>query len=171
MAELTHVTHEFPPLFDADSEVLILGSIPSPRSREQGFYYGHPQNRFWKVMAAVLEEPLPETIGEKKAMLLKHHIALWDSLEGCDIAGASDSSIKNPVPTDIPALLKKTKIQKIFTTGAAAQKYYDKYQLPLTGIPAVKLPSTSPANCAVKTETLVKEYSAIPAIRPYKNYA
>lgn len=162
MAELTHVTHEFPPLFDADSEVLILGSIPSPRSRKQGFYYGHPQNRFWKVMAAVLEEPLPETIDEKKAMLLKHHIALWDSLEECDIAGASDSSIKNPVPTDIPALIKKTKIQKIFTTGAAAQKYYDKYQFPLTGIPAVKLPSTSPANCAVKTETLVKEYSAIP---------
>ena len=162
MAELTHVTHEFPTLFDADSEVLILGSIPSPRSREQGFYYGHPQNRFWKVMAAVLKEPLPETIDEKKAMLLKHHIALWDSLEECDIAGASDSSIKNPVPTDIPALLKKTKIQKIFTTGAAAQKYYIKYQLPLTGIPAVKLPSTSPANCAVKTEALVKEYSAIP---------
>ena len=162
MAELTHVTHEFPPLFDADSEVLILGSIPSPISRKQGFYYGHPQNRFWKVMAAVLEEPLPETIDEKKAMLLKHHIALWDSLQECDIAGASDSSIKNPVPTDIPALLKKTKIQKIFTTGAAAQKYYDKYQFPLTGIPAVKLPSTSPANCAVKTETLVKEYSAIP---------
>ena len=158
MAELTHVTHEFPPLFDADSEVLILGSIPSPRSREQGFYYGHPQNRFWKVMAAVLEEPLPETIDEKKAMLLKHHIALWDSLEECDIAGASDSSIKNPVPTDIPALLKKTKIQKIFTTGAAAQKYYDKFQLPLTGIPSVKLPSTSPANCAVKLETLTGEY-------------
>ena len=102
-------------------------------------------------------------------MLLKHHIALWDSLEECDIAGASDSSIKNPVPTDIPALLKKTKIQKIFTTGAAAQKYYIKYQFPLTGIPAVKLPSTSPANCAVKLETLTGEYCKALGTQPERN--
>ena len=161
MSELTHVTHEFPPLYDADCEVLILGSIPSPKSREQGFYYGHTQNRFWKVMAAVLSEPLPQTIEEKKSMLLSHHIALWDSLEECDIAGASDSSIKNPVPTDIPSLLGKTKITRIFTTGTAAQKYYEKFQLPATGIEAKKLPSTSPANCAVKMEELIEKYGII----------
>lgn len=161
MSELTHVTHEFPPLYDADCEVLILGSIPSPKSREQGFYYGHPQNRFWKVMAAVLSEPLPQTIEEKKSMLLSHHIALWDSLEECDIAGASDSSIKNPVPTDIPSLLGKTKITRIFTTGTAAQKYYEMFQLPATGIEAKKLPSTSPANCAVKMEELIEKYGII----------
>jgi TDG/mug DNA glycosylase family protein len=93
MKEYTHVTHDFPPLYDAESRVLILGSIPSPKSREQHFYYGHPQNRFWRVMAAVLSEAVPETIGEKRAMLLRHHIALWDSLAECDICGASDTSI------------------------------------------------------------------------------
>ena len=156
-----HVTHSFPPLFDGDSRVLILGSMPSPKSREQGFYYGHPQNRFWKVMAAVLGEEIPVTVEEKKAMMHRHSIALWDSLEECDIRGASDSSIQNPVPADIPSVLKKTKIRAIFTTGAAAYKYYTEYNYPLTGIPAVRLPSTSPANCAVSFEALVKAYGAV----------
>ncbi len=159
--EYTHVTHEFPPLYDENSRILILGSIPSPKSREQGFYYGHPQNRFWKVIAAVLDERLPVTIDEKKALLLKHGIALWDSLEECDIQGASDSSVKNPVPTDISRLLSETKITRIYTTGAAADRYYMKYQSDAAGIRSVRLPSTSPANCAVSMEKLIEAYSVI----------
>ena len=161
MKEYTHVTHEFPPLYDAESRVLILGSIPSPKSREQHFYYGHPQNRFWRVMAAVLSEAVPETIEEKQAMLLRHHIALWDSLAECDICGASDTSIKNPVPNDIAALLKETCIRSVFCTGASAHQYYEKYCYPATGMHAVKLPSTSPANCAVHLDQLIEAYRVI----------
>ena len=157
----TFVTHEFPALFDANSEVLLLGSIPSPKSREQGFYYGHPQNRFWKVLASVLSEPLPKTINEKKAMLLKHHIALWDVLDSCTIIGASDTSIEDVVPNDIASFLAKTKIKRIFCTGATAHKLYEKYCEKSTGIKAVKLPSTSPANCAVKFEALVEAYKEV----------
>ena len=157
----TRVTHEFPALFDANSEVLLLGSIPSPKSREQGFYYGHPQNRFWKVLANVLNEPLPATIDEKKTMLLKHHIALWDVLDSCSIIGASDTSIEDVVPNDIASLLAQTKIKRIFCTGATAHKLYAKYCETPAGIKAVKLPSTSPANCAVKFEKLVEAYREI----------
>ena len=157
----TIVTHEFPALFDDNSEVLLLGSIPSPKSREQGFYYGHPQNRFWKVLANVLNEPLPATIDEKKTMLLKHHIALWDVLDSCSIIGASDTSIEDVVPNDIASLLAQTKIKRIFCTGATAHKLYEKYCEKATGIKAVKLPSTSPANCAVKFEKLVEAYEDI----------
>ena len=155
------VTHEFPALFDANSEVILLGSIPSPKSREQGFSYGHPQNRFWKVLANVLDEPLPATIDEKKAMLLKHHIALWDVLDSCTIIGASDTSIEDVVPNDIATLLAKTKIRRIFCTGATAHKLYEKYCEKSTGIKAIKLPSTSPANCAVKFEKLEEAYREI----------
>ena len=162
MAELTHVDHSaFGPLYAADSEVLVLGSIPSPKSREMKFYYGHPQTRFWRVMATVLAETLPESVEEKAAMMRRHHIALWDALSECDIVGASDASIRNPVPTDIEGLLKKTKITRIFCTGASSYKYYEKYQYPRTGIHAVKLSSTSPANCAVSFERLVTEYQQI----------
>ena len=159
--ERTLVTHEFPALFDENSEVLMLGSIPSPKSREQGFYYGHPQNRFWKVLAQVLNEPLPATIDEKRTMLLKHHIALWDVLDSCTIIGASDTSIEDVVPNDIASLLAKTKIKRIFCTGATAHKLYEKYCEKAAGIKATKLPSTSPANCAVKMEKLVEAYKAI----------
>ncbi len=145
----TRVTHEFPALFDDNSEVLLLGSIPSPKSREQGFYYGHPN------------EPLPATIDEKKTMLLKHHIALWDVLDSCSIIGASDTSIEDVVPNDIASLLAQTKIKRIFCTGATAHKLYEKYCEKATGIKAVKLPSTSPANCAVKFEKLVEAYEDI----------
>lgn len=161
MAELLHVTHEFPALFAEDSRVLILGSIPSPKSREAAFYYGHPQNRFWRVMAAVLKEEIPASVEEKKAMMLKHGIALWDVLAECDIAGASDTSIKNPVANDMNWILKQTKIQTIYTTGATAYKLYEKLCFPACGIHAVKLPSTSPANCAVKYEQLVEAYGEI----------
>ena len=159
--QLTHVTHEFQPLYATDSEILILGSIPSPKSREQAFYYGHPQNRFWKVMAQVLGEDVPSTIDEKKDMMLRHRIALWDALEECDICGASDNSIKNPVPTDIPWLLAQTQIHKIYATGATAHKYYQKYNYPRTGIEAARLPSTSPANAAMSVEQLVEAYRVI----------
>ena len=157
----TFVTHEFPALFDDNSEVLLLGSIPSPKSREQGFYYGHPQNRFWKVLASVLNEPLPATIDEKRTMLLKHHIALWDVLDSCTIIGASDTSIEDVVPNDIASLLAHTKIKRIFCTGATAHKLYEKYCEKAAGIKATKLPSTSPANCAVKFEKLVEAYREI----------
>lgn len=157
--EYTHVTHGFPPLWDAECRTLILGSMPSPKSREQGFYYGHPQNRFWKVLAAVYCEAEPQTIEEKSRLALSHGIALWDSLVECDILGASDSSIKNPVAADIPWLLARTGIERIFTTGAAAFRFYQKYNFPRTGIEAVRLPSTSPANCAFSLGKLIEIYS------------
>lgn len=155
------VTHEFPAVYDRDSRVLLLGSIPSPKSREVGFYYGHPQNRFWKVLAAVLGEKIPETIPQKKAMLKKHHIALWDVLESCTIVGASDTSIEDAVPNKIAALVARSKVTRIFCTGATAHKLYQKYCAADVGIDAVKLPSTSPANCAVSLERLVEAYRAI----------
>ena len=155
------VTHEFPPVYDRDSRVLLLGSIPSPKSREVGFYYGHPQNRFWKVLAAVLGEKVPETISQKKAMLKRHHIALWDVLESCTIVGASDTSIEDAVPNKIAALVAKSKVTRIFCTGATAHKLYQKYCAADVGIDAVKLPSTSPANCAISLERLVDAYRDI----------
>ena len=157
----TLVTHEFPALYDRNSRVLLLGSIPSPKSREQGFYYGHPQNRFWKVLAAVLGESVPETIPQKKAMLKKHHIALWDVLESCTIVGASDTSIEDAVPNKISELVKATRVERIFCTGATAHKLYQKYCAADVGIDAERLPSTSPANCAVSFEKLVEAYRRI----------
>lgn len=155
------VTHEFPAVYDRDSRVLLLGSIPSPKSREVGFYYGHPQNRFWKVLAAVLGEPLPETIPQKKALLKSRHIALWDVLESCTIVGASDTSIEDAVPNKIAALVARSKVTRIFCTGATAYKLYQKYCAADVGLDAVKLPSTSPANCAVSFERLVEVYRDI----------
>ena len=157
----TLVTHEFPALYDRNSRVLLLGSIPSPKSREQGFYYGHPQNRFWKVLAAVLGEAVPETIPQKKAMLKKHHIALWDVLESCTIVGASDTSIEDVVPNKISELVQATHVERIFCTGATAHKLFQKYCAQDAGMDAEKLPSTSPANCAVSFEKLVEAYRKI----------
>lgn len=157
----TLVTHEFPALYDRNSRVLLLGSIPSPKSREQGFYYGHPQNRFWKVLAAVLGEAVPETIPQKKAMLKKHHIALWDVLESCTIVGASDTSIEDVVPNKISELVQATHVERIFCTGATAHKLFQKYCAQDAGMDAEKLPSTSPANCAVSFEKLVEAYSKV----------
>ena len=161
MAQYEHVKHTFEPVYNENSRILILGSLPSVKSREQGFYYGHPQNRFWKVLAGLLEVEEPKTIEEKKAMLLKNGIAIWDVLESCDIQGSSDSSIKNPVAADIPGLLKKTHIKKIYVNGTTAGKYYKKYILPLTGIEAVILQSTSPLNCRYDLEKLMENWSMI----------
>ena len=157
----THVSHEFPAVYDRTSRVLLLGSIPSPKSREVGFYYGHPQNRFWKVLAAVLGESVSETIPQKKAMLKKHYIALWDVLESCTIVGASDTSIEDAVPNKISELVKATRVERIFCTGATAHRLYQKYCAADVGMDAVKLPSTSPANCAVSLEKLVEAYRKI----------
>jgi len=153
-----HVVHTFGPLYNEDSGILILGSIPSPASREVGFYYGHPRNRFWQMLAELYGMPLPESIEEKKALVLSHGLAMWDVIEECDIIGASDSSVKNALPTDIPSLLSKTQIRTILCNGALSKKIYDQYQLPRTGIPAQKMPSTSPANAAWSLERLKEEW-------------
>lgn len=158
---MEHIIHSIEPIFDAESRVLILGTMPSPKSREVQFYYGHPQNRFWRVLAAVLGEELPQSVPEKKAMLLRHRIALWDVLAECEITGASDSSIRNPVANDLSVILDHAPVQAVFTTGATAWKLYTRLQKPHTGIEAVRLPSTSPANCAVKMEALTEAYKAI----------
>lgn len=158
---MEHIIHSIEPVFDAESRVLILGTMPSPKSREVLFYYGHPQNRFWRVLAAVLGEELPQSVPEKKAMLLRHRIALWDVLAECEITGASDSSIRNPVANDLSVILDYAPVQAVFTAGATAWKLYTRLQKPHTGIEAVRLPSTSPANCAVKMEALTEAYKAI----------
>ena len=155
------VLHNIPPVFDENSRVLILGSFPSVKSREGMFFYHHPQNRFWRVLAAVLGEELPATIAEKRAMCLKHHIALWDTIARCDIAGASDTSIKNAVPNDIGRLLRESKIERIFATGGKSAELYRKLVEPRTHVPITQLPSTSPANAAWSLERLIEAYRVI----------
>ena len=161
--EYEHIEHTFVPVYDKNSEVLILGTLPSVKSRENRFYYGHKQNRFWKVIAALCGESVPETIEEKKTLLLKHHIAVWDVIQSCDIKGSSDSSIRNVEPTDIRRILAESQITGIYANGNKAGELYRKYQLPLTGIEAVVLPSTSPANAAWSLEHLCEAWrSKIP---------
>ena len=155
------VTHPIPPLFDASSRILILGSFPSVKSREGLFFYHHPQNRFWKVLAGVLEEPVPGSIEEKKIFLLKHRIALWDVIASCTIEGSSDSTIKYVVPNDLSGILSAADISRIFCNGGASFQYYKKYQEPRTGRAAVRLPSTSPANAAWSLDRLIREWAAI----------
>ena len=156
-----HLTHEFAPVYDANSRILILGSFPSVKSREQQFFYGHPQNRFWKMLAAVLGEKIPETIEEKKELLHRNHIALWDTIYSCDIIGSSDSSIKNVVPTDLNRILEESEVERIFCNGKASGNYYKKYQESRTGIEATVLPSTSPANAAFSLEKLIEIWKCI----------
>lgn len=148
------IVHPIPPLFDAQSRLLILGSFPSVKSREAGFFYGHPQNRFWRVTAAVFSEPVPQTIDEKRAFLLRCKIALWDVIAACDITGSSDSSIRNVVPNDLSVILNAAPIRQIYVNGGTAARFYDKYQCPITGKEAIRLPSTSPANAAWSLEKL-----------------
>lgn len=157
----THVVHPIPPLYDQNSEILILGSFPSVKSRESMFFYGHPQNRFWKVLAALTKEDVPKTVEEKKALALKHHIALWDVLASCDIVGSSDASIENAVPNDIEKILNESNIQRIFTNGKTAYNYYNRYILKNTRVEAQLLPSTSPANAAWNLERLLTAWSVI----------
>ena len=155
------IIHAFSPVFDSESRILVLGTMPSPKSRELGFYYSHPRNRFWPVLAKLFGEEVPKTPEEKANFSISHKIALWDVLKECDIEGASDSSIKNAVPNDISVILKNADIKAVFTTGATAAKLYKKFIEPETKIPAIALPSTSPANAKVKFEKLVEEYKII----------
>ena len=155
------ITHPFGPLYDKNSKILILGSFPSVKSREQNFFYGHPQNRFWKVLAAVFNEDTPVTTEQKKEFLLSHNIALWDSIKSCEIVGSSDSSIKNAVPNDISIILNSADIKTIFTNGKTSDKYYNMYIKNTVGREAVCLPSTSPANAAWSLERLTTAWSVI----------
>ena len=153
--------HPFPPLYDKNSKILILGSFPSVKSREQNFFYGHPQNRFWKVVSAVMDTNTPVTIEEKSNFLHENHIALWDVIASCDITGSSDSSIKNVVANDLTDILKNADIRQIFVNGKTAEKYYNKYIRNTIGREAVCLPSTSPANAGWRVEKLVDAWSVI----------
>lgn len=157
----THVKHEFQPVYDEKSEILILGTLPSVKSREQNFYYGHPKNRFWKLIASLYQEKIPDTIAEKKELLLQNHIALWDVIAECDIAGSSDSSIKNVVPADLSVILDNAPVKKIYANGTKAYDLYMKYTYPATGLPIIKLPSTSPANAAFQMERLSDAWQVI----------
>lgn len=151
--------HNIPPVYDKNSKILILGSFPSVKSREAQFFYGHPQNRFWKVLSAVLGCECPVTTKEKKAMLLSHNIAVWDVIGSCEITGSSDASIRAVVPNDIAGLVAKTSITHIFTNGATSSNMYKRYCCNRVGIEAVRLPSTSPANASYSLERLTAEWS------------
>ncbi len=153
--------HCFEPVFDENSKVLLLGTMPSPKSRENGFYYSHPQNRLWRVLARVLDESVPEGAEQKRAMLLKHGVAMWDVLKSCKISGASDASIKEPVPNDIGLILRAAPVRAVFATGTRAAQLYRRYVEPVTRVPIVRLPSTSPANAAAGFEALAEAYSVI----------
>ncbi|MBQ1850687.1 MAG: DNA-deoxyinosine glycosylase [Lachnospiraceae bacterium] len=155
------IKHPIPPIYDKDSKILILGSFPSVKSREEGFFYGHPQNRFWKVTSAVFGEDTPLSIPEKKAFLLRNHMALWDVIGSCDIEGSADSSIRNVVANDLNVILENADIKQIYVNGQTAYKYYCKYTEKKIGRSAICLPSTSPANAAWSVERLTKAWSCI----------
>lgn len=159
------IRHPFPPLYNKDSKILILGSFPSVKSREQMFFYGHPQNRFWKVISAVYECDVPETVEEKKRLLYEHGVALWDVIASCEITGSADSSIKNVKVNDLSMILEEADIRQIFVNGRTAEKYYKKYTEAQVGIDAFCLPSTSPANAVWSVERLVEEWKVLKSYR------
>lgn len=151
------LVHPVEALFNENSKILILGTFPSVKSREVKFFYGHPQNRFWRVMARLCDAELPQTVEDKKNLILDNHFALWDVIHSCDVEGSADSSIKNVVPNDISVILKNSKVSRIFVNGKKAESLYKKYLEKETGITAVCLPSTSPAN-ALWSEDRLTEY-------------
>lgn len=153
--------HPIPPVYDENSKILILGSFPSVKSRETGFFYGHPQNRFWKVTAAIMSEAVPKTIEEKRDFLLRNHIAVWDVIHSCEIEGSADSSIRNVKANDLKMIIDSADIRAIYVNGKTAEKYYIKYIEPELGIKAHCLPSTSPANAAWDLERLVEAWRVI----------
>ena len=155
------IIHPIPPVFNESSEVLILGSFPSVKSREAAFFYGHPQNRFWKVLAAVFGEEAPETVPRKKEFLLRHRVALWDVIGSCEIEGSSDASIRDVTVNDLNVILAKADIRQIYVNGKTAYRYYLKYTQPLTDREAVCLPSTSPANAAWSLDKLTQAWDII----------
>ncbi|MCR5772821.1 MAG: DNA-deoxyinosine glycosylase [Butyrivibrio sp.] len=158
---MTHVIHPFPPLYDQDSKILILGSFPSVKSREQLFFYGHPQNRFWKLIAGIFDEAVPSTIEEKSELLHKHHIALWDVIKSCDIKGSSDSSITNVVANDLSEILEAADIKTIIVNGKTAEKFFNKYTKNKINREAICMPSTSPANAAWSLEKLTDTWKEV----------
>ena len=159
--EYQTLKHTFDPVFNTESKILILGSFPSVKSRENNFFYGRPQNRFWKVMAKVLEWEVPKTIEEKRKMLLENHVAVWDVIASCSILGSSDTSIIDVVVNDFSKILENSKVERIYVNGGKAYELYHKYAEKVTGIKAVKLPSTSPANAAWSLEKLTKTWKEI----------
>ena len=155
------IIHPIPPLFAEDSKTLILGSFPSVKSREAEFFYGHPQNRYWAVVAAVFGCEKPETIEEKKKLVLSNKLAMWDVIGECEIEGSADSTIRNVTANDLSVILKNCPIERIFVNGKTAEKYYNKYTYPKTGIKVICLPSTSPANAAWKLDKLIEAWKII----------
>ena len=155
------IKHPIPPLYDETSGILILGSFPSVKSREAKFFYVHPQNRFWKVAAGVFEESVPETIPEKRAFLLRNHIAMWDVIASCDIEGSADATIRNVIPNDLSIILDAAPVRAIFVNGRTAEKYYNQYTRDVIGREAICLPSTSPANAAWSVERLLQAWQVI----------
>lgn len=158
---MTPIKHPFPPLYSKDTRVLILGSFPSVKSREENFFYGHPRNRFWNVSAEIFQTDIPLTKEEKTELVLKNRLGLWDVIGSCNITGSSDASVKNAVPNDISPILSECRISAIFVNGKTAEKYYNRHLLPKNGISAITLPSTSPANAAWSLERLVDEWKQI----------
>lgn len=158
---MERVAHPIPPLYNEASKVLVLGSFPSVKSREAQFFYHHPQNRFWRVISAVFHEPLPITVEEKRELLLRNNIAVWDVIESCEIVGSADSSIKNVIANDLSEILQTAKLNRIISNGSTSHQLYMKHIFPTTGIEALKLPSTSPANASCSMDCLVKEWSVL----------
>lgn len=155
------IIHPIPPVYDSHSRILILGSFPSVKSREAMFFYGHPQNRFWKVVAAVFGENVPMTVPERRAFLLRNRIAAWDVIASCRITGSSDASIRDVTANDLRPILQNADIEQIFVNGKTAERMYRKYTEPITGRPCVCLPSTSPANAAWNMEKLIQAWDKI----------
>lgn len=155
------IIHPIPPLFNSESKTLILGSFPSVKSREAEFFYGHPQNRFWTVVSTIYGYEKPQTVEEKKKLILDNNLALWDVIESCEIEGSADSTISNVTANDLSIIIQNSKIDRIFVNGKTAEKYYNKYTYPKTGIEAVCLPSTSPANAAWSIDKLVETWKTI----------
>ena len=158
---MDRIAHLIPPLYQKDSQLLILGSFPSVKSREAGFFYHHPQTRFWKVISTIYEEPLPSSVEEKRSLLLRNGIAVWDVISSCEITGSADSSIKNVIPNNISGILSESDIKHIYTNGSTATRLYRKYILPEIGIACVQLPSTSPANAGIRLEELIEAWACI----------
>lgn len=158
---MSRIEHPIPPVYNHDSKILILGSFPSVKSREGGFFYHHPQNRFWRVISQVFSQPMPQSIEDKRRMLLDLKLALWDVIKSCEIEGSADSSIKNVIPNDLSQILKAADIRQIVCNGGTSHRLYMKYIYQKTGLVPLKLPSTSPANAACSLEKLIQAWSQI----------
>ena len=157
---MQQIEHSFPPVVDEECRILILGSFPSVKSREEGFFYGHPQNRFWKMLAAIYKEGIPTDIQEKRTLLLRHHIALWDVIASCEIEGSSDASVRNAMPVDISLITNVATIERVICNGQLAAKLYHQHLEKLVGLPTVVMPSTSPANASCSLEKLIQAWQS-----------